>query len=170
MFNSLKWTCLAIFLLQSPLHELKPTSAVAATEKLRDMQISGDVTLGVGSCNLQLVPQQNSEASCKKNCLQHRNRSFDSRTSTRTIFFQKRKIACAWTSVILAGKRDSRHHFTTSFWKNGEAANTSPRSVGDQDKYCDSLNHPLAGLYLYSKTKHWRATNVHIYMRSDENG
>ena len=34
-------------------------------------------------------------------------------------------------SVILAGKRDSRRHFTTSFCENGVVAKTSPRNVGD---------------------------------------
>ena len=35
------------------------------------------------------------------------------------------------TSVILAGKRDSRPHFPTSFCENGVVAKTSPRNVGD---------------------------------------
>ena len=34
-------------------------------------------------------------------------------------------IAYAWTSVILAGKRGSRRHFTTSFSKNVGVAETS---------------------------------------------
>ena len=33
-------------------------------------------------------------------------------------YFSMRSIACTWTSVILAGKRVSRHHSTTGFSEN----------------------------------------------------
>ena len=39
--------------------------------------------------------------------------------------FSMLSIARAWTSVILAGKRDSRHHSTTSFSENVVMAGTS---------------------------------------------
>ena len=34
------------------------------------------------------------------------------------------------TNVILAGKRDSCRHFTTSYRENGVVAKTSPRNIG----------------------------------------
>ena len=39
--------------------------------------------------------------------------------------FSMLSIARAWTSVILAGKRDSRRHSTTSFSENVVVAGTS---------------------------------------------
>ena len=39
--------------------------------------------------------------------------------------FSMLSIAHAWTSVILAGKRDSRRHSTTSFSENVVVAGTS---------------------------------------------
>ena len=51
--------------------------------------------------------------------------------SIETFRFQYEKSARECTSVILAGKRDSRRHFTTSFCENSEVAKTSPQSVGD---------------------------------------
>ena len=61
------------------------------------------------------------------------NIALDSSTSTTTSFSrqQTKPRACAWASVILAGKRDSCRHFTTSFCENDVVAKTSPRNVGD---------------------------------------
>ena len=51
---------------------------------------------------------------------------------SRVRFFSNyRERALGLTSVILAGKRDSRPHFPTSFCENGVVAKTSPRKVGD---------------------------------------
>ena len=41
------------------------------------------------------------------------------------IFFDEDDFAQAWTSVILAGKRDSRRHTTTSFSEELVVAGTS---------------------------------------------
>ena len=43
----------------------------------------------------------------------------------RSRFFQFRSTACTWTSVILAGKRVSRRHSTTSFSENFVVTETS---------------------------------------------
>ena len=58
----------------------------------------------------------------------------DTKTRTTT-----RSSARAWTSVILAGKRDSRHHSTTGFSENVEVTETSYKmlqvsSVYDQKR------------------------------------
>ena len=41
------------------------------------------------------------------------------------VIFSALRIAHAWTSVIFAGKRDSRRHSTTSFTENVVVAGTS---------------------------------------------
>ena len=53
--------------------------------------------------------------------------AFDSKTSTTASirFSQLLSSARAWTSVILAGKRDSRRHSTTSFSENVALADRS---------------------------------------------
>ena len=61
---------------------------------------------------------------------------FQTRTTTRTRFFNTFKSSArASTSVISAGKRDSRHS-TTSFSENVVVAKTSYRKVGSLS-FCD---------------------------------
>ena len=53
-------------------------------------------------------------------CLAHNEDGYEYK-----IFSVALSSALAWTNVILAGKRDSRRHATTSFSENGVVAGTS---------------------------------------------
>ena len=53
----------------------------------------------------------------------YRTLDSETRTNTSTRFSQILSIAHAWSSVILAGKRDNRRHSTTSFIENVSRGN-----------------------------------------------